>query len=75
MARYGEEILPAPKAKGLGLAAYVLPLLAIALAALGFALALRRLTRGGEGGAATAPGEGTPLDPELARIVDEELAR
>jgi cytochrome c-type biogenesis protein CcmH/NrfF len=71
--RYGEGILPAPKAEGLGLAAYLVPIGAIVLGGVGLLVALRRITSRGDAASSEAPT--AELDPELARIVDEELAR
>ncbi len=73
VARYGESILGAPKAEGIGLAAYVLP--AAAFLAGGGLLFwfLRRQTRVPP----TPPqvAASAPLDPELERLVDERLAQ
>lgn len=69
--RYGEAMLGAPRARGAGLAAYLLPLAAFLLGGAGLAVFLRRQTRLPP--AAAAPS--TPLPSELARRVDEELLR
>ena len=72
VARYGESILSAPKAEGIGLAAYVMPGLAF-LAGGGLLFwFLRRQTR-----VVPTPNTvsaGAPLDPELERLLDERLA-
>ena len=68
--RYGKQILPTPPAAGFGLAAYVVPVAAfVAGGALVWAF-LRRQTR-----ERPQPAAAGPLDPELARLVDEELSR
>ena len=70
LARYGDEILARPRAEGMGLAAWGVPI-AVFLAGGGFvALYLRRQTR-----EAHARARSTPLTPELERLVDEELRR
>jgi cytochrome c-type biogenesis protein CcmH/NrfF len=72
VARYGDEILQAPKATGFGLAAYVVPvLLSLAGAAL-LVVFLRRIVATPAARAGAPP---APLDPELERLVDEELRR
>ena len=75
IARYGESMLGAPRAKGIGLTAYVIP---VAVGAAGAALLtwfLRRQTRG-PAAAPPAPAlaASAPLDPELGRLLDEKLA-
>jgi cytochrome c-type biogenesis protein CcmH/NrfF len=67
--RYGDQIRPAPRAEGFGLAAYVLPVLAFAGGGLLVFAYLYRNTRHED--AVVSP---TPLDPELERIVDREIA-
>lgn len=72
VARYGQSVLGAPKAEGIGLTAYVMPALAfIAGGGLLFWF-LRRQTRSPRPAPAFVPG--APLDPELERLVDEQLA-
>ena len=71
--RYGDVILAAPRAEGIGIAAYAIPVAVFVLGGAVVALFLRRQTRRAE--RTPAEGEGVPLDPELARIVDEELNR
>jgi cytochrome c-type biogenesis protein CcmH/NrfF len=72
-ARYGDVIRSAPRAEGFGLAAYLVPLGVFAAGGLLVAWVLRRMTRGGPPAAADAPPP--PADPELERLVDEELTR
>lgn len=73
-ARYGDQMRPAPKAEGMGLAAYVIPIAVFAAGGLLIAVYLRRNTRAvpAPAPAGVAP---VPLDPELERIIDEDLAR
>ena len=70
LARYGDQILAAPRARGFGLTAYAIPI-GVFLAGGGLVgLFLRRQTR------RAAPGpRAAPLSAELERLVDEELAR
>jgi len=72
IARYGDRIRSAPKAEGFGWAAYLVPLGVFVGGGLLVAYVLRRMTRG----APPPPPEAIrPVDPELERRVDEELAR
>lgn len=70
--QFGDVILQAPKASGFGLAAYVIPVVGVALGALVLVIFLRR-----QGGSAqTAPATAAaPPDPELDRRIDEEMRR
>jgi cytochrome c-type biogenesis protein CcmH len=68
--RYGKMVLPAPEPAGFGLAAYVVPVAAFAAGGALVWVFLRRQTR-----ERPAPAAAGPLDPELARLVDEELSR
>jgi cytochrome c-type biogenesis protein CcmH len=79
IADFGEEVLAAPPKEGFNLLAWVLPLLGGALAVGGLAFALVRWSRTrpepeAAPGPASANG-GPPLEAELERKVDEELAR
>ena len=70
--QFGDVVLQAPRASGFGLAAYVTPLVAVVVGALVLALFLRR-----QGSAArqTPAPVAVPPDPELDRIIDEEMQR
>jgi cytochrome c-type biogenesis protein CcmH/NrfF len=69
--QYGDVIRPAPKAEGIGITAYVLPALVFVAGGVLVAWFLRRQIRDG----AVAESIAGPIaDPELERIVDEELA-
>ena len=71
--RYGDIVLAAPRAEGFGVTAYAIPI-AVFFGGGGLVVwLLRRLTRDPSGGEAAQPG--APIDPELERAVDEELAR
>jgi cytochrome c-type biogenesis protein CcmH/NrfF len=78
VAQFGEEVLAAPPKEGFNLLAWVLPLAGAAAAIGALGVALRRWSRTRtEPGAAVAPSANgrPPLDPELERRLDEELAR
>lgn len=68
--RYGDQIRPTPKAEGIGIAAYVIPVV-VFLAGGGLVTwFLRRSTRSAPGGSPPT----MPLDPEVERKLDELLA-
>jgi cytochrome c-type biogenesis protein CcmH len=78
VAQFGEGVLAAPPKEGFNLLAWVLPLAGGALAIGALGVALRRWSRTrAEPDAAAAPSANgrPPLDPELERRLDEELAR
>jgi cytochrome c-type biogenesis protein CcmH len=70
--QFGDVILQAPKATGFGLAAYVIPIVVAVLGAGVLVIFLRRQ-------AASTPPPSAPVaiapDPELDRLIDEEMAR
>ena len=68
--QYGPRILAAPPREGFDLLAWVLPLAGAVAAAVILGFAAWRWSRGREPPAASAP-----LDPELERRLDRELAR
>jgi cytochrome c-type biogenesis protein CcmH/NrfF len=68
--RYGDALRPAPRAEGFGLTAYVFPVLAFLAGGVFIAVFLSRQTRK----AATNQPSSQPPDPELERIIDQELA-
>ena len=75
---FGEEVLASPPKKGFNLLVWVLPLAAMAIAVAAVAVALRRWSRTRPEDApeqTASTNGGPPLDPELERRVDEELAR
>jgi cytochrome c-type biogenesis protein CcmH/NrfF len=69
--RYGDVVLAAPRAEGIGIAAYVIPVIVFVAGGALVAFFLRRQTRG----AARPAPPAAVLDPELERIVDRELDR
>jgi cytochrome c-type biogenesis protein CcmH len=74
--QFGESVLAAPPKKGFNLLVWLLPLVAVAVAAVVIGLLARRWSRA-RAPAATDPSSNgrAPLDPELERRLDEELAR
>jgi len=68
--RYGDVLRPAPRAQGFGMTAYVFPVLAFLAGGVIVVVFLMRQTRA----AATPEPSSQPLDPELERIIDQELA-
>jgi cytochrome c-type biogenesis protein CcmH len=70
--QFGPAVLAEPSKRGFNLLAWVLPLVGIGLAAVALGFLAWRWTRSREPVAAVA---GAPLDPELDRRVDDELAR
>jgi len=71
LSEFGEEIRQAPPTSGFGAAAYAIPVLAFLAGGLVVVAFLRR--QGAEAPAPAAPAPAT--DPELERLVDEELGR
>jgi cytochrome c-type biogenesis protein CcmH len=70
--QFGPAVLAEPSKHGFNLLAWVLPFVGIGIAAAVLGVLAWRWTRSREPVAAVA---GTPLDPELDRRVDDELAR
>ena len=77
VAEFGERVLASPPRRGFNLLAWVLPIVGAGLAAGVLAAAAWRWTRGREPAAVADPRSNgrAPLDPELERRLDEELAR
>ena len=72
ISRYGESMLGAPRAKGFGLTAYLIPVAVVAAGAVLLTWFLRRQTRAAPAAMPAPPS--ARLDPELERLVDEQLA-
>ncbi len=70
--QFGPAVLAEPSKHGFNLLAWVLPFVGLGLGAVVLGVLAWRWSRGRAGSVATA---GPPLDPELDRRVDEELAR
>ena len=75
--QFGESVLAAPPKHGFNLLAWLLPFAGLGLGGATLAVLERRWSRAREGAVPRDPsGNGRgPLDPELERRVDEELAR
>ena len=73
VAQFGPAILAEPSKHGFNLLAWVLPFVALGEGAVALGLLVWRWSRGRERSSAAAGGP--PIDPELDRRVDEELAR
>ena len=67
---WGDQLLQAPRAEGVGLVAYAVPVVVVVLGGGLVALFLRR--QGRASAPAAAPGD--PLDPEVERLLERELA-
>ena len=67
---FGPGVLATPSKSGFGLLAWLVPLAALFAGAVAVALLIRAWSR-----RRSPPGPHEPLDPELERRVDEELAR
>jgi cytochrome c-type biogenesis protein CcmH len=76
VAQFGDGVLAAPPARGFNILAWALPLAGIVLAAFIIALLARHWRRRyGEPPPDPAANGRPPLDPDLERRLDEELAR
>jgi cytochrome c-type biogenesis protein CcmH len=75
--QFGESVLAAPPKHGFNLLAWLLPFAGLGLGGAALAVLARRWRRAREDAVPSDPsGNGRgPLDPELERRVDEELAR
>jgi len=70
VAEFGPGVLATPPKGGFGLLAWLLPIGAVVVAAIAVAVLVRTWSR-----RSAPPDPEPPLDPELERRVDEELAR
>jgi cytochrome c-type biogenesis protein CcmH len=70
VAQFGTRVLATPAKSGFGLLAWLLPLGALVAGAIAVGLLIRIWSR-----RRAPPAPESPLDPELERRVDEELAR
>jgi len=68
--QFGPAVLATPRRSGFGLLAWLLPLAALAVGAIAVGLLIRSWSR-----RRTPADDGQPLDPQLERLVDDELAR
>lgn len=70
VAEFGPAVLAKPPEGGFGLLAWLLPLAALIAGAIAIAVLLRSWSR-----RRAPPDDAQALDPELERLVDEELSR
>ncbi len=77
VANFGESVLAAPPAKGFNLLAWALPIVGGIAAIVVLGLLARRWSRSRPPAPASPEqsANGRPIDPELERRLDEELAR
>jgi cytochrome c-type biogenesis protein CcmH len=77
VAQFGESVLAAPPKRGFNLLAWVLPLAGIVVGTLTIGVLARRWSRARPEPLPADPSANgrPPLDPELERRLDEELAR
>jgi len=75
--QFGESVLAAPPKHGFNLLAWLLPLVGLVAGAVALGFLARRWSRerGGSAPSASSANGRAPLDPELERRLDEELAR
>jgi cytochrome c-type biogenesis protein CcmH len=74
--QFGEAVLAAPPKQGFNLLVWVLPLAGVVLGAVALAILARRWSRTQAPVSADPSSNGRgPLDPDLERRLDEELAR
>jgi cytochrome c-type biogenesis protein CcmH len=71
VAEFGPGVLATPPKRGFGLLAWLLPLAALVVGAVVVGLLIRSWSRR----RASSGDSERPLDPELERLVDDELAR
>lgn len=75
VSEFGEAVLAAPPAHGFGLLAWLIPLLGLGASAAVVAALAWHWTRGPRESSSEAEVDGViPLDPKLARRLDDELA-
>ena len=67
---FGPAVLATPSKSGFGLLAWLFPLAALVAGAIALGLLIRSWSR-----RRAPPDDAQPLDPQLERLVDEELAR
>jgi cytochrome c-type biogenesis protein CcmH len=75
VAQFGPAVLASPPKQGFDLLVWLLPLAGLAAGAAALAFLARRWSRGRGDEIASEPEAGGPLEPELERRLDDELAR
>jgi cytochrome c-type biogenesis protein CcmH len=71
-AQYGDRVLAAPKARGFGLTAYLVPIAAVLFGVVAIALAVRRWRRRAP---SPAPAAEPPADPRETARLEADLTR
>jgi cytochrome c-type biogenesis protein CcmH len=71
---FGDQLLQAPRAEGMGLMAYLIPALVFAAGGALVVFFLRR-QRSSIAAGESAPAPDAPPDPDLEQLVEEELRR
>ncbi len=74
VAEYGEEVLALPRGSGFDLSAYLVPIVAFAVALVALALAVLRWRRAGGGSGGDRPSPPAPTGEDAERL-DADLAR
>jgi cytochrome c-type biogenesis protein CcmH len=74
VAEYGQEVLALPEGKGFSLSAYVVPVIALVLAAIALAFGVWKWRRAGGSGELDAPATGGPSAADNERL-DADLGR
>jgi cytochrome c-type biogenesis protein CcmH len=75
VAQFGDDVLALPEAEGFDLTVYLVPAMAVLLAAGGVAFAARRWRRGGGGDDPEAGSGGVASDPAASKRLDADLER
>jgi cytochrome c-type biogenesis protein CcmH len=75
VAQYGTQVLAEPPKSGFDLTAWLVPGVAILLAAVGIGLGLLRWRRAGRSGGPPSGEAGPPVDPSDTERLDADLAR
>ena len=75
VAQYGKEVLATPEASGFDLTAYLVPILAIFVAAIALAYSVVRWRRSGEQGGGSADGKSARPRGEDAERLEADLSR
>lgn len=75
VAQFGPSVLASPPKKGFDLLVWFLPLVGLAAGAVAVALLARRWSRGRGSDLGPEPDGRGPLEPDVERQLDEELAR
>ena len=75
VAQFGPAVLASPPKKGFDLLVWLLPLASLAAGAVALAFLARRWSRGRGSEVGPETGSRAPLEPEVERRLDEELAR